>query len=138
VADYAVVSADEVDDAYEGSDVPGEYRRLTDALGCDQVAVSLTRIPPHCDFEQGTGHRHEEIEEIYVVARGTLTMRFDDEVRELPAGSVARVAPGTLRSHRNLGDEPVELWAISPKIDRSEATKVDDFWDPDPAARQQR
>jgi len=138
VADYTVVSADEVDDAYEGSDVPGEYRRLTDALGCEQVSISLTRIPPHCDFEQGTGHRHEEIEEIYLVARGTLTMRFDDEVRELPAGSVARVAPGTLRSHRNLGEEPVELWAISPRVYRSEATKVDDFWEADPAARQER
>lgn len=138
MADFSTVSADEVEDAYAGSDVPGEYRRLTDALGCEQVAVSLTRIPPHSDFQQGTGHSHEEIEEIYIVARGTLTMRFDDEVRELPAGSVARVAPGTVRSHRNLGDEPVELWAVSPRIDRSEATKVDDFWDADPGARQQR
>ena len=31
--DYAVVSADDVDDAYEGTSVPGEFRRLSDALG---------------------------------------------------------------------------------------------------------
>ena len=33
---YAIVAADEVQDVYEGSDVPGEFRRLTDALGCEQ------------------------------------------------------------------------------------------------------
>ena len=47
------------------------------------------------------------------MSRGTLTMRFGDEVRRAGAGPVARVAPGTVRSHRNEGDEPVELWAIS-------------------------
>jgi quercetin dioxygenase-like cupin family protein len=136
VSDYSIVSADEVEDAYEDSDVPGEFRKLTGALGAEQVAVTLIRVPPHSDFEQGTGHRHDEIEEVYIVTRGTLTMRFEDEVRELPAGSVARVAPTTVRSHRNLGDEPVDLWAISPKIDRFDSTKVDDFWAPDPAAKQ--
>jgi hypothetical protein len=49
-----------------------------------------------------------------------------------------RVAPKTPRSHRNEGDEPVELWAISPKLGRSDATKLDDFWDASPDAKQQR
>ena len=34
-------------------------------------------MPPHSDFEQGTGHYHEEQEEIYVVTRGTLTRKLD-------------------------------------------------------------
>jgi quercetin dioxygenase-like cupin family protein len=109
MSDYSIVKADEVEDAYADSDVPGEFRALTDTLGTEQVAVTLIRVPPHSDFEQGTGHRHEQQEELYIVTRGTLAMRFDDEVREVPAGSVVRVAPQTLRSHRNLGDEPVEL-----------------------------
>lgn len=136
MADYSIAGADEVADHYVDSDVPGEFRSLTEALGSEQLAVTLIRIPPHSDFEQGTGHRHDEIEEIYICTRGTLTMRFDDEIRDLPAGSAARVAPATVRSHRNLGAEPVELWAVSRKIDRSESTKVDDFWDPDPQASQ--
>ncbi|HST69148.1 MAG TPA: cupin domain-containing protein [Solirubrobacterales bacterium] len=136
MSDYSIVSADEVDDAYADSDVPGEFRALTDALGAEQMAVTLIRVPPHSDFEQGTGHRHDQQEEIYIVTRGTLTMRFGDEVREVPSGSAVRVAPSTVRSHRNLGDEPVELWAVSRRIEDSDSTKIDDFWEASPQARQ--
>lgn len=134
---YSIVAADQVEDAYEGTDVPGEFRRLTEALGCSQLAVTLIRVPPHSDFEQGTGHRHEATEELYIVTSGTLTMRFDDDVHEVAAGSAVRVAPGTVRSHRNRGEEPVEMWAISRK-EGGDATKVDDFWEASPEAAQTR
>ena len=95
-------------------------------------------MPPHSDFEQGTGHYHQEQEELYVVTRGTLTMRFADEIRRVSAGSVARVAPHTPRSHRNEGDEPVELWAVSRRLDEHDAVKLDDFWEASPDAAQER
>jgi mannose-6-phosphate isomerase-like protein (cupin superfamily) len=136
--DYAIARADEAEDAYAGSDVPGEFRSLTAALGAEQVALTLIRIPPHSDFEQGTGHRHEEIEEVYLVTRGTLTMRFGDEVETVGPGTAVRVAPGTVRSHRNEGDEPVEIWAISPVNESDEGEKVEDFWEASPQAAQQR
>lgn len=135
---YEIVAADEVEDAYADSDVPGEFRRLSDALGSSQVALTLIRVPAHSDFEQGTGHRHEEIEEIYLVTRGTLTMRFGDDVREVAAGSAVRVAPATVRSHRNCGEEPVEVWAISRRQDDDGGAKVDDFWEASPEAAQKR
>jgi mannose-6-phosphate isomerase-like protein (cupin superfamily) len=135
---YSIVKADEAEDAYADSDVPGEFRSLSEGLGCEQVAVTLIRIPPHSDFEQGSGHRHEEIEEVYLVARGTLTMRFDDEVETVGPGSAVRVAPQTVRSHRNEGDEPVEIWAISPVSDSDGGEKIDDFWEASPAAAQHR
>src|SRR3954467_15221290 len=138
MSDYSIVSADEADDAYAGSDVPGEFRRLTDKLGCEQVALTLLRIPPHSDFEQGSGHFHDEIEELYIVTRGTLTMRFGDAVQRVRAGSAVRVAPKTPRSHRNEGEEPVEMWAVSPKLGRKDSTKIDDFWDASPEAAQHR
>src|SRR5690348_11500506 len=62
MSDFTIVNADDVDDYYAGTSVPGEFRRLGDALGSEQLAVTLIRVPPHCDFEQGTGHYHEEIE----------------------------------------------------------------------------
>jgi len=135
-AGFAIVAPDAVDDAYAGTDVPGEFRRLTDALGCDQLSATLIRVPAHSDFEQGTGHFHDEVEELYLVTRGTLTMRFGDEVRRVSAPAAVRVANRTPRSHRNEGDEPVEMWAISRKIDRGDATKIDDFWEASPEARQ--
>ena len=138
MSDYAIVDPDDVKDSYDGSDVPGEFRRLTRALGAEQLSATLIRIPAHSDFEQGTGHYHDEVEELYLVTRGTLTMRFGDEVRSVSAPSAVRVAPRTARSHRNEGDEPVEMWAISRKIDHGDATKIDDFWEASPDAAQTR
>ena len=138
MTDYAIVDADEVPDVYAGTDVPGEFRRLTDTLQCEQLAATLIRVPPHSDFEQGTGHYHDEVEELYLVTRGSLTMRLGDDVHHVGAGSVVRVAPRTPRSHRNEGDEPVEMWAVSRYVERSDATKIDDFWPASPDAEQHR
>ena len=134
---FAIVHADDVENPYDGTDVPGEFRPLTDALGAEQVAVTLIRVPPHSDMEQGTGHSHSEIEELYIVAKGTITFRCDDEIERVTAPAVVRVSPGTARSHRNEGDEPVEIWAVS-MTGHGDATKIDDFWDVSPAAKQTR
>ena len=127
---YTIVRADDVDDVYADDDsVPGEFRALTDALGAEQVAITLIRVPPHSDFEQGTGHRHEHQEELYLVTRGVLTMRFGDDIRDVGAGSVVRVEPSTVRSHRNQGDVSVDLWEISVRSDDSDSEKIDEFWE---------
>jgi mannose-6-phosphate isomerase-like protein (cupin superfamily) len=133
---FAIVDPDDVSDPYAGSDVPGEFRSLTDALGCDQLAVTLIRVPAHCDFEQGTGHVHEEIEELYLVTKGALTMRLGDEVRTVRAPAAVRVDPATPRSHRNESDTPAEIWAVSRRLGRGDATKLEDFWPASPAASQ--
>ena len=138
MSEYSIVNADDVKDHYAGSDVPGEFRRLTPDLGCEQVALTLIRVPPHSDFEQGTGHYHDEIEEVYLVTRGTITFRAGDDVHAVSAGSAVRVAPKTPRSHRNEGEEPVEMWAISKQLGRQDATKLDDFWEASPEAAQKR
>ena len=134
MADDTIVRAADVDDVDAGSSVPGEFRPLTGALGSEQVALTLIHVPPRSDFEQGTGHHHETVEELYLVTRGTLTMRFGDHVHRLGPGTAVRVAPMTARSHRNEGDEPVDLWAISRVNDHSDATKLDDFSEASPDA----
>jgi quercetin dioxygenase-like cupin family protein len=95
-------------------------------------------VPPHSDFEQGTGHYHDEVEELYIVARGALTVRVGDDVSVVRAPSVVRLAPAARRSHRNEGDETVEMWAVSRKIDHEDATKIDEFWEASPDAAQTR
>jgi mannose-6-phosphate isomerase-like protein (cupin superfamily) len=138
MSDYTIINADEVKDYYEGTDVPGEFRRLTKALNAEQLGITLIRIPPHSDFEQSTGHYHGEIEEIYIITRGILTMRFGDDIKKVSAGSVVRVAPKTPRSHRNEGHEPVDMWAISKQLGRADHTKIDDFWPASDLAKQKR
>jgi len=138
MTDYSIVKVEDAEDAYADSDVPGEFRSLTEELGCEQVAVTTIWIPPHSDFEQGSGHRHGEIEEVYLVTRGTLTMRFGEEIETVGPGSAVRVAPQTVRSHRNEGDEPVEMWAISLASEGDGGEKVEDFWEASPEAAQHR
>lgn len=138
MSDYTIVDATKAKDSYEGTDVPGEFRRLTDGLNTEQLALTLIRIPPHSDFEQGTGHFHDEIEEVYIITSGTLTMRFGDDIKKVSAGSVVRVAPKTPRSHRNEGNEPVDMWAISPKLGRNDATLIKKFWKASKLAVQKR
>jgi hypothetical protein len=65
-----------------------------------------------------------------------LTMRFGDEVESVGPGTAVRVAPQTVRSHRNQGDEPVEMWAVSPLNDSDSGEKVEDFWEASPQAAQ--
>ena len=65
-------------------------------------------------------------------------MRFGDEIVRVAAGSVVRVAAQTPRSHRNEGDEPVEIWAVSRKLDGDDGVKLDDFWEASPEAAQER
>jgi uncharacterized cupin superfamily protein len=136
--DYKIVPADDAKDYYAGSDVPGEYRSLTDLVGAEQLALSFVRVPPHSDFDQCTGHYHDTTEEIYLVTRGRLTMRFADEIRHVVAPAVIRVAPHTPRStYRNESDEVAEAWALSRK-GGTDATKIDDFWEASEAAAQTR
>ena len=135
---YTIVQIDEAKDYYAGTDVPGEFRPFTDLLASEQLAVTLIRIPPHSDFEQGTGHYHDKVEELYIVVRGTLTMRFNDDICHVSAGSVVRVAPTTSRSHRNESDKPVEMWAISRKQVHDDSHKIDAFWEASASATQHR
>jgi quercetin dioxygenase-like cupin family protein len=135
---YSVVKADDAKDSYEGSNVPGEFRRLTSELESEQLSLSLIRVPAHSDFEQTTGHYHDEVEEIYLITKGELTMRFEDKIIKAHAGTAIRIAPETKRSHRNEGDELVEMWAISKKLDHRDGHKVEDFWEASDQAKQTR
>jgi hypothetical protein len=47
-----------------------------------------------------------------------------------------RVAAGISRSHRNEGEEPVEMWAVSRRAGGSDATKIEQFWQASPEAAQ--
>jgi hypothetical protein len=67
-----------------------EFRSLTNTLGCSRLTVTLIRVPAHSDFEHHTGHFHEEIEEVYLVTQGTLTMRLGNDIHTVPAPAAQR------------------------------------------------
>jgi quercetin dioxygenase-like cupin family protein len=54
-------------------------------------------------------HRHNEIEETFLVRSGRLTFLLDEEVIELGPGDFVRVPPGARHGYANLSGEQVEL-----------------------------
>jgi mannose-6-phosphate isomerase-like protein (cupin superfamily) len=62
--------------------------------------------------QRGRIHRHDRQEEVYLVLEGTLTLEVEGEPRELPKGTLARVAPDVRRRLANRGDEPLAVLAI--------------------------
>ena len=54
-------------------------------------------------------HRHNDIEETFLVRAGHLTFLLDDKVIELGPGDCVRVPSGTRHGYANLSGEPVEL-----------------------------
>jgi mannose-6-phosphate isomerase-like protein (cupin superfamily) len=68
--------------------------------------------------------------EIYFVASGTLQFKLEDEVLDVPAGSVVRIAPQVCRSVWNEGPDDAVLIMCSTKNESPEGDHetVADFW----------
>jgi len=111
------------------------FQPLRRELGVSTFGLNLIRLRPR---QRGRIHRHERQEEVYAVLRGTLTLEVEGEPRELPAGSVARVAPDVRRRLSNRGDEPVAVLAVGgavPHVGRDGVAFAD--WDDEVGGRPQ-
>lgn len=111
-------------------DYPGEMRFATNEIGAEQVALTWRRMPAGTGGKGSYGHRHKTQEEIYLVVSGSLQFKLEDEVVDVPAGTVVRVAPEVARSVWNEGPDDAEMMIVSVKIDdpRGDAQTVPDFW----------
>src|SRR5215213_93904 len=126
---YSIRSLDEIPDVL--GDYPGEMRMTAASdLDTEQVSFTWRRMPPKTGGKGSYGHRHRTQEEIYFVAAGTLQFKLEDEVLDVPAGSVVRIAPEVVRSVWNEGPEDAVLIMCSLKSDNPEGDHetVADFW----------
>ena len=103
VADYTIKALADVTDFL--GDYPGEMRLATYEIGAEQAALTWRRMPAQTGGKGSYGHRHKTQEEIYLVVSGTLQFKLDDDVVDVPAGTVVRVAPAgrALRLERGAG-----------------------------------
>jgi mannose-6-phosphate isomerase-like protein (cupin superfamily) len=106
--------ADEVREPVDGEgfavanvDALGEgpgFRKVRRALGVTAFGVNAIEIPPGYESRR---HFHDEQEELYFVHRGRVEMTFGDDTSfVLGPGGLARVDCSTVRSVKNVGDEP--------------------------------
>jgi mannose-6-phosphate isomerase-like protein (cupin superfamily) len=103
---YTVAGIDDVD-----SLVPEEWGGmwfLRDALGCDQLGVTLLELEPG-----GKGKEHDHAgtdhEEVYLVVDGKLTVELGDDTVTLGDGEAVRVDPTTTRQLHNTSEERVRV-----------------------------
>ena len=125
---YTIKSLVEIPDVL--GDYPGEMRMATYEIDAAQAALTWRRMPPGTGGKGSYGHRHRTQEEIYLVISGTLQFKLGDDVIDVPAGTVVRVAPEVVRSVWNEGPEDVELVIAASKVDdpRDDTETVPDFW----------
>jgi mannose-6-phosphate isomerase-like protein (cupin superfamily) len=129
MADYAIMQLEEIPDV--SGEYPGEMRMSAASdLGSEQVSFTWRRMPAGTGGKGSYGHRHKTQEEIYFVASGTLQFKLDEEVLDLGAGTVVRVAPPVTRSIWNDGPDDAVLIMCSVKSDDplADVETVDGFW----------
>jgi mannose-6-phosphate isomerase-like protein (cupin superfamily) len=125
---YTITSLEDVPDML--GDYPGEMRMATYSIGAEQAALTWRRMPAQTGGKGSYGHRHKTQEELYLVISGTLQFKLDDEVIDVPSGTVVRVAPQVVRSVWNDGPADVELVIAASKVDdpHGDTETVPDFW----------
>jgi|ERR1700742_1988804 len=124
---YTLKRLEEIPDVL--GDYPGEMRMGSSVLDAEQVAFTWRRMPAQTGGKGSYGHRHRTQEEIYFVAEGILQFKLEDEVIDVPAGTVVRVPGSTARSVWNEGPDDAVLIIVSQKDSaEDEIETVEDFW----------
>jgi len=129
MAGYTIRALDEIPDVL--GDYPGEMRMSAASdLATEQVGFTWRRMPPLTGGKGSYGHRHRTQEEVYFVASGTLQFKLEDEIVDVPEGSIVRVAPEVARSVWNAGPGDAILIIVSRKSDDpgDDAEQVEGFW----------
>lgn len=127
-ASYTRKNLNEVEDAaakfgYEESQESRFVRG--DDLDAEQTGLSFHRFK--AGKRQAFAHRHDDVEEIYVVLSGSGRMKLDDEVIDLARLDAIRVSPGVMRAFE--ADEGgLEILAFSPRREDDRGEIVPGWW----------
>jgi mannose-6-phosphate isomerase-like protein (cupin superfamily) len=103
------------------------WRFAREALGSPELGVSRFTYDPGARMPWG--HRHGVQEEAYVVVGGSGRAKLDDEIVELAAWDVLRVAPAVTRSFE-AGPDGLDVICIGGRKPKSgDTVRVGDVWE---------
>lgn len=124
--DYTIVNLMELENkAVEGGSTL-EARFARSPLDSEHIGLSHFRYAP--GRRSKNGHSHTSQEEVYLVLGGSGQVKLDDEVVDLRAWDVVRVAPGTFRGF-SAGTDGLELLAIgSDRPEGGDGVTAEDGW----------
>jgi uncharacterized cupin superfamily protein len=133
MSDYEIMRAAEAPDYTGGSESPfyGYARPMeSEQLGVNLrvLAAGATNVPPGGD--PTAGHSHNEVEELYFVVDGEVTVKAGDEEVKLGPRDAILLAQGTPRAARNESGEEAALLMISVKMadPRADSHAHEGFW----------
>jgi mannose-6-phosphate isomerase-like protein (cupin superfamily) len=128
MASYAIANIKELEDVAPKFGLPPgvQARFAREQLGCEKTGLSHQRLA--ADTRMPFGHRHGQQEELYVILSGSGRIKLDDEIAELGAWDVVRVAPDTMRA-LEAGPDGLEYLAFGgPTAEASDGEIVQGWW----------
>ncbi len=123
---YTIVNLMELENkAAEGGSTT-EARFARSPLESEHIGLSHFRYA--AGRRSKSGHTHKEQEEVYLVLSGSGQVKLDDELTDLRAWDVVRVAPGTFRGF-SAGPDGLEILAIgSDRPEGGDGVTADEGW----------
>ena len=128
MASYTKVNVKEVEDQAPRFGLGGriEARMARVPLELEHSGISYQRIAPN--FRIPFGHKHKNQEEVYVVVRGSMRAKLEDEIVELGQWDAIRVPKDTMRGFEG-GPDGAELIAVgAPNTGPGDAETADGWW----------
>jgi quercetin dioxygenase-like cupin family protein len=125
---YTIKNLRDVTDAAAGQEFSAvqEARFARRDLEATDTGLALQYFKPGC--RQAFAHRHDQAEEIYVVLRGSGTIKLDDETVQIGPLDAIRVAPQVTRGFA-AGDDGLEVLVFGPHHERDGELVTEGFWD---------
>lgn len=134
MSDYKLLRASEAPD-YTGGAPEGAFVGYGRPLGAEQIAFNLrvlapgsVHVPPGTDA--ASGHSHTQIEEIYFVVDGEVTVKLGEDVLALGPRDAVLIPPGTPRAFRNESDKEAAVAMCSVRVEdpHAESRWHEGFW----------
>ena len=124
---YTKKSLREVENQAPKFGMPAELdaRFARSALEGETLGLSLLKLEP--GFRIPFGHKHSNQEEVYVVVRGSVRIKVDDEIVELGEWDAIRFDKETMRNVE-AGPDGVEYLAFGAGDDPTDAEMVQNWW----------
>ena len=108
------------------AEVPMRWLFSRNEVHSEQLGVSRFSYEPHARMP--FGHRHGVQEEVYVVVAGSGRAKLEDEIVELSAWDVLRVAPQVIRAFE-AGPDGMELLCVGgTRPEGGDHERFEDFW----------
>ena len=123
---YTIKNLMELEDLAASRPEEVEARFARSHIDSRELGVSHFRYAP--GFHSRIGHSHREQEEVYVIVAGTGRVKLDDDVLEVRAWDVVRVAPEVVRAFE-AGPDGLEYIAVgSSRPPEGDGVMVEDWW----------